>query len=723
MSGKLPPDFDAQRYLASYPDVPLSGLDPAVHYLRFGRLMGRNPGGMAATPKSGPEALPPPKAPKSTEISNSDDQKAAPAESSPIIDRPNDFSPAEVSPIPGAPKGNRDAAGSISLETLALGPFASAKERERLCGPLVAYARMAGLDLPANLSLIKEVTQIGAGIFACGETRVENAWFAGGDRVRLMIAGGSGVASASKGWALRSYQAHPGKPGDLGAAGEGIQFPASGPIFHDVELLHPLMPLLLELSDVDGLTRGIALLPFPSLLPGGIHGTELRALQADPNPMDAFWSLSDMLLRELLGAPDWPARSVARLSVQSDGAEDIVQISSPEFMEWLSALFGLSVEPAGQSSSNARKIKKCDEGLNLVLPADCVPTISTLVSRRLGGGNDAVAAPFLVAELPGHRPRWSVTLPAGHELNSGIPVLRGTGRQPSARTSPNPVPIHVAIAQRPAPDVLQVPGSQTQRVANPGQPIPLTVVLDASDARRTETVVRAIRQSTGDEVQFLVHGADGDDALRDVLDRTCGAAGWTATEGEELVKLARGACHDLLLTISDRVNFDDRGVLTSLSAILAGDQNVASVACLLLGEARFKNETVLQPATGGLFPAGVSFARSPRLTFFEPDVLQALPEQTYSVVANTFLLTLWRTRPLAELADPMGPIQAPSRDIRLGLDLMAAGYRNLCTTQVKANLSGFYVRRDAIDPLGSAYLQPRDWEEVLSKVTVLRELF
>ncbi len=61
------------------------------------------------------------------------------------------------------------------------------------------------------------------------------------------------------------------------------------------------MPLLLELADADGVTRAIALMPFPSLLPGGLHAAELRALQNEPNPIGAFWSLSELLLQETVG--------------------------------------------------------------------------------------------------------------------------------------------------------------------------------------------------------------------------------------------------------------------------------------------------------------------------------------------------------------------------------------------------------------------------------------
>ncbi|OZI56958.1 hypothetical protein CAL20_13240 [Bordetella genomosp. 4] len=38
------PFFDQAWYLEQYPDVRISGLDPALHYLKFGAKEGRDPG-------------------------------------------------------------------------------------------------------------------------------------------------------------------------------------------------------------------------------------------------------------------------------------------------------------------------------------------------------------------------------------------------------------------------------------------------------------------------------------------------------------------------------------------------------------------------------------------------------------------------------------------------------------------------------------------------------
>ena len=178
-----------------------------------------------------------------------------------------------------------------------------------------------------------------------------------------------------------------------------------------------------------------------------------------------------------------------------------------------------------------------------------------------------------------------------------------------------------------------------------------------------------------------------------------------------------------MLNISDRVRLDDPAALGFLFELLHGDEAIGSASCVLMGEKIIKKEAVLQPASGGIFPSGVSFSTAPHLSFVEPDVLELLPDLTYPVVANTLLLTLFRRSALATLARPTGPVPATALDIRIGLDLMDAGYGNWCTTRVAAALCGPHHRRDSIDPFGGAYAQPQRWADLLGRVSLVRELF
>lgn len=731
MSGKLPADFDADRYLESYPDVALSGLAPAEHYLRFGKLMGRNPRGRPASlggqpDRKGAQAKEHPAKPNAIKTKA---VSIKPARWEAIIEAPGDLALDRVLPEAVPARANCAADGAVSLEMLAadISPTASGDVRS----PLVACARLLSLPMPVELP--RPSGEIcGDSIFRNGATRLERAWFAEVSTLRLRIAGGTQSPSQYEGWVLRGYQPDPESPASLKVTGEGIRLPALGPIFHDLKLAYPLMPVLLELTDSDGLVQGIGLLPFPSLLPGGLHAAEMKVLQAQANPMDAFWTMSELLLRELLGENDAPVRSIGRLTFVEAQAGSTMSNNAP-LKQWLSTVMGFkpvpSIAPPRKKSADklpsgegwSMEIELGAGPAHLILAPDCIPSISGLASRRLQfSSKSRRSVPFLVAEARTFQPRWSVVLPADFQPGASVPSIETSVASNSRAERPPATPIHLAVAFRPqaAPAMLDQAKATDRRIPCG---LKLTVLLEAADAARTEAAVGALRSVTsGGELELLVRGAEDAPGVGAALDKDGGK--WSAVGADvDLSRIAATAAQPLLLTISDRAVVDAHCI-----AVLCGmmaDGAVGSASCALVSESVIKKRTVLQPAAGGLFPAGVSFASSPVLTFGEPDVLQALAELTYPVIANTFLLTAWRTSALAGLPSPFGPEPSSVAEIRLGLALIDAGFRNLCTTLVSAKFAGPYARRDAIDPIGQAYLSPHRWEDILGKVTVLRELF
>jgi hypothetical protein len=252
----------------------------------------------------------------------------------------------------------------------------------------------------------------------------------------------------------------------------------------------------------------------------------------------------------------------------------------------------------------------------------------------------------------------------------------------------------------------------------------LTVVLKAQDPSSIGSLLQSIQDvSGGAPMEVLVRIEGPEEALRRELNVHRGEAGWSAIpRGADLRDIAKIAQNELLLSLSDRVQLHDPSVLAALSSLLQQDEAAGSASCVLLGERMIKKSLVLEPGTGGLFPSGISFASAPSLSFAEPDVLDALPHLTYPVVANTLLLTLFRRSALAALRRPSAAVPEAAADIRIGLDLIEAGYRNWCTTSFGATLSGPHERRDCIDPFGGNYLEPERWADVLKRVTLIREL-
>jgi len=333
----------------------------------------------------------------------------------------------------------------------------------------------------------------------------------------------------------------------------------------------------------------------------------------------------------------------------------------------------------------------------------------------------ATLGPYLIADSESYRPRWSVVLPPDVPESHQSPALRGGEKVDASIAAPFPLAIALrqptAVAATRSDDMSVEPG--------PGLTAAISVLIDVTDVGKTAALVQALQAAAGEaSIEWFTRLPDDSQDLHPELGRIFGEDGWSAVPaGSDLRDIARDARNAVLLTVADRVRLENSEVLRRLCAMVMDDTSIGSASCALLSEKVIKKQVVLQPASGGLFLAGVSFGSSPRLSFWEPDVLQALPDQTYPVVANGLLLAAFRRDALVGLPRPQGAVPGTSADIRLGLDLIEAGYRNWCTTKITTTLAGPYVRRDAIDPFGGAYAQPGLWGKLLPRVTLVRELF
>jgi hypothetical protein len=724
MREKLPADFDADWYAATYPDVGLSGLRPADHYLLFGRVLGRKFKG-SGVKTSKPAQLTTAEMPAASgkaalgqmsepESSAGKDVAAAvvtePAEAptpkpklDPIIDRPDDLDPSAGVASPPPRREGADEHGHFSLARLTKLPGQTGENRPAI----LAYARLFGIGWPEPCDNGQTAISCDSRLFQLGPSRIENAWVTGDGSLRLMVSGQPEPGSSDSVLIIRAYQAEPSSPAELRMVGEGVQLPAVGPVIHDLPLLNPYMPLLLELSDQDGLIC-FCLLPFPSLLPGGLHWAELKAAQTEPNPMDDFWASSQALLTEAIHRREDGERLFGSLHFEGIPLPE----TQPPFTAWLNSLFGVAVGATDEVA-----------GAQLAVPQDCLPTLSALVARRTAAGeSSAQSISYLVAEEGSHLPRWLITLPAALAANERIPSLQtsfsAVAGPDDGRSSRLP-PLAIAFRSPAAlPDSSHV-GAERK----PSSALGLTVVIKASDGERSRQLLQSVRSVITGELEVQVQCDDlTEDVRRSLAEAIALETAWVPLSVEaDLREVAATARYETMLTISDRVQLGDGQVLLTVLDLLRGSDDVASASCALLSEKIIKRNIVLEPACGGLFPTAVAFSAGPHLTFGEPDVFQALPNLTYPVVANSLFMTAWRSNALAAL--PAGPSTRGFDDIRIGLDLMRAGYRNLCTTKIAARLSGQYRRRDAIDPVGPGYLHYEQWEEILGRVTLVRELF
>lgn len=732
-------EFDAAWYVEAYADVTMSGLDPWDHYARFGRAMGRSGGPSRPAPKNAakPAARPVDRAAAakdSTRIAQAPARAAAP-----IVDRPAGFDPGAGVPRPAAARAEVAQAGHLLLASLAQQVVRAGLAVTEGEGAVAAYARMFGLPGDSTGAPADPVVSFVPGQFRSGAAGIDSAWHADAGLLRVMLHGEPGEGPVGEGWSLRAYQARPAAPDRLLPAGGGICLPASGPVFWDLELADPYMPILIELSDREDAMRAVALLPFPSLLPGGRHGAELKALQPLSNPVEAFWSLGRTYLSQHLDARSCETRAIAEVVLlapdehQPEHARPQTRQVDTALAAWLAALFqvqpresaGTAELVAGSQASGAA----AGRGAQLCLPADCIPTIAILVRRApLGQLDGARGGPFLVVDLDDNRPRWSVSLPATLAPVAGQPFLLSAGVPASGGGSPSgSVPVHLGIAfrRRPALELLSRPAKPAAASVPGPASEGLDILLDATDAAQLKRAVGDLKALglCGDRAIGVRLPLDGA-GCRGLLDRLCGAGRWIEIASHhDLRQAAQMFSGERLLSLSDRIELGDGAILGELWSICESDRKVASASCLLVSDRVVKKKTVLEPAAGGLFPAGVSLIRSPRIGFSEPDVTLALQGARYPVAANTWHFALWRRDALASLPPVEGQGSGQEAEIGLGLDLMAAGYSSICTARLSARIRGQFSRCDAIDPIGGFYGEFAPWEAILNRVTLIRELY
>lgn len=680
----VPQDFDPAWYAARYADVGLSGLSPRDHFRRFGSRMGRSPNGRSEMPVLSAKIEAPTRG--GSDSSSRRAERTVPSEASAIIDRPADLD-LTMPVIVGSSRLHRSEA--VSLRDFAKNEQSAA---------VTALVRLLGMHLASGND---GLATCNAQPFRLEASRIANAWFAGGNCIRIMLAADHDASAPPL--VLNAYQVSASETGYLEIVDEPFVIPGDGPGFHDLQVPNRLMPILLELSNLEGAILSQSLVPFPSLLPGGLHWAELKALQNEYDPMEDFWCLSEGLLNAAIkkrSSAGSIRRVVRTCPAQSPFPGDLIG--------WMRAMFDIELDDGHDDQS---------QGALLSLPFDCIPTISALASDWTFDDEETVTGPYLVADAETFRPRWSACLPSDQPPSGNSPSVLGCGARSSQPAAV--APVHLAIAFRGRDEI-------------PARTLPvkiaaisaMTVILHVTDSSRAAELMSSLRQLIPDqELEFLLRPTQNHGSILEELDRISGdMAGSVVAFGDDFRDLAGKAKHDRLLSISDRVQLPESSTLAMLHTMLEDDR-AGSASCALLSQTIVKRHAVLQPAAGGIFPAGVSFATSPRLSFYEPDVMQALPNETFPVVANSFGLTLFRRDAVAALPRPMSRVPMDAEDIRLGLDLGQAGYRNMSTTQVSALLTGPFARRDIIDPFGGFYAQPGFWENLLPRVTLLRELF
>jgi len=784
--------FDADWYQATYPDVALSGLSPQDHFLKFGRIMGR-----AANAQQRAERLQAaPSAPDRRAESFAKSSVApstTPAEAfqagAPVPEALTSLAPNAQSPIIAAPptppnfkplaptdlaRPTTEAGLAVRAGALDIARAPDAPALDRIAAPLAAYCRLFSPDRAASnlftfegapgmaeqasadfASHLERGADPGGQALQNGPVQIANAWFTDEFGLRVFLSDiGEDAARIA---VLRAYQAAPEAPENLHLVG-GLSLAGQSLGVFDLALLNPLMPVLFELADENGLTLEMGLLPFPSLLRGGLHAAERAALQLEPDPMAEVWRLSRALLAELCPATDLEAPlAISAIKIATSKATGAERGLSEAFRGWLRAVFDLVPAPLEEAAptgpgaryvfdmlSAADPVVRGSDGLALELSATAVPTLGALVSRRLAlpEGQELAAGPFLVADTVSCRPQWSVALPLSEtDMAGDVPCLRSLQARTSVATERDfagairhnwLAPLHLAIrfaSPIPVKDIQTVLATAPE---TPVQALPgaqdVSLVLQVTDLAHSERFLVSLAGQHASRVSDIVlclSGAIDPGAAQQMVQGVFpGLATRMLTGTADLDQIAGAAAGDAILLAEDSVILYDPRTLSAVSKAFAADPEAASVSCVLLHEAVQKGRGKVQVASAGIFPGPMSFITAPRLGVVEPDCLAALPDATYPVLANTFRFCLIRRSAITDTQAARAglPKGGASADLKFGLDAFVAGYRNLCISHMRAGTTAPASRRDEMDPFGLACVLPASWDDLLGSVTVLREL-
>lgn len=738
--------FDPQYYVIEQsPEIQQTGINPLLHFLKTGRALGRKPRALF-------EFAPSPGGTRAPGLMD----WPVPATGAAMADNTLAWTrQAEIEEKPGP--FSLSIGGRVVASATDDAVTAAARDRVLAFLAMMAIAADGAAEVLRGTDFNARSYRGFGPELGSGAARVTDIWFAADRTLRLRT--GDEAAAQRKRLVARAFQCVAAGSPELMLCGE-VLLSGSGPDFFDLTLNSALLPVLIVLAEPNGTAVDISLLPFPSLCRGGLHYSELLGTDHVSNPLDQLKDLSDGFVKTYMQA-DAPGgqRLLSDIAVQVNGADGTEPMFSSAVLEWVGQVFGIAVAAAGGGDepgesylremlkAAAPGVTRARQGgqFNLMLPPDAIPTIAALTAPWHPDGQDHAqrSGPYFVADTVTARPRLSVVLPPlGLDLLElrtpgaplAYPVLRphdASGTLPREQR-PDTSEVHLAIRFN--------AGTETQRAMMlmphaPDQPAPLLTsghtgvgaeptpvdaVIRATSPQHLDILLTSLlRQRNALLGQVVVERRPGeveDGALQAVLDRLVPGRGRLAAESSTGAVIEGTASAFTIHAEDTMVLHDARTVETLLT--LLGTERTATASCVILRESALRKGSVLNFESGGYFPSHVSLLSAPRLILSLPDCRDALPDMTYPVIANDPGFFMLRNDAAAALSG--GAEAAPG--IAYALKALAAGYRHLCTSVVRATSLKAASRREMSDPPGINHLGTRQWQAVLASVTLLKGL-
>ena len=724
------PSFDGARYLQTYPDIRDAGVNPLLHYIRHGENEGRV---AFAIDDPAPAVL----------SFHTEASKPAP-------DRP-------VNWVAGSDLVGDDLSGVLTLGKSPVGllplnatgsglPKRLGQAAEIFCRltgrPAESLAGIKGRRRKVRL-MIGDLPDLNA-----LRAPLDDAWFVSDSRLTLRLKALRGGQSP-KDHVLRAYQfvAQGSRLASVGEAKIGSQ---GGLLALSLE--NPFLPVLCVICSRDGAVVDGFLLPFPSLYRGGAHAAEAELSGRGSQHVNRVRDYSRTLVQEHLGWDQAQPLVLERIQVDLRQATGNERIFGEQARAWLGEMgIAVTAEHAETLDAGIRSYlvdavthetvtKRTGQGL-LRLPPDALPSLGVVHSRRMP---DGVGSYVICSADEAARPRLFVSLPpmdeaiahlqpvaGGHPYPSlsdtGVPVSKRQHRSSllAIRFLPDapPIPATLAFAVDEATPRPLVEGGRASRSTRER----MTAVIRATSSDGLHRLLRSLaRQSIATRLDVVL-AVDEDvtlpedlgDAFAGSIRRVDGLRG--ASPAAALNHAVQDVQTPWMLLLDQHVVLHDFRTLETLRA-LAGYRRAATVSCMRIRQAGFRDGAPLVFHSAGSFPAQIDLQSAPGLTFTSPVTTEAFPRMTYPVAANGLEFALVSRKAWDEL----GGLDAEAYPfegygLAFCLNALRAGWTHLNTTGISAMDT---VRRldERADALGVDVVSIEDWGTILARTAQIRRL-
>jgi Glycosyltransferase like family 2/Glycosyl transferases group 1 len=527
---------------------------------------------------------------------------------------------------------------------------------------------------------------------------------------------------------LRVYQPLPGPDGTLTLVQVDEQALSGAAAIYPVGLRSPYMPILLVGYTQDGEIGFVDLLPFPSLLRGGLHETEVSALGDEAGSLSDLRRLSDAYLAECIGGANHPSDfALAGLDIDLAAIIGTEPIFDPSLRDWLATVPRIPLASTNAQTRIARDLgdrsftdyaaaqlgrpggDPARQGrLRLTLTNAAIPTIAGLVSRKTLAA-DAAFAPHIVTDLAASTKRWFVALPDGGPLaaatelgrlaRSSFPTLHEGDSQDGPLPDPHadrllPLAILFRDLSPPAQADLLFPVPREQpailpEISTGPAPRVSVIVLVEEPERDLRPLLASLVAQVEPGAYEVIVGATAHEwrlgAIRASLNDLLPAHGQLVSDLDgtrmdvALNAMATLATGDVLIFLDQSVVLHDPRTLDTL-ARLAAANGAGTIGCMQV-KPRTLSDSQYVLKSAGLFPGRCDFAGAPALALKGLHHPNLLPRTIYPVAANplscmAISAAVWRELGGLDARDNL-PVHA---GVDLAVRLVETGRSNLCTT-------------------------------------------